>query len=440
MLKPDQIEPFKAGVTLKICAGHYNEDLRLYPRDKTPKSDHPPYPVTEEEIKDYWNKVATFGSSTVSAPIRATAPKPSHPRPSSDNLTKLKVHRGPGRPAKPRPQIVQYADLLGYDRESPLSPMYDWESGALAMSSATEKELFELDHSPVSSSAVSFHDAPTPASKQHQRNVAFRDSTTDEAEVSPSEEEHTISQLGKRKRPHLSLELSKIQPKRRQVRLESNLINVAEISTRTQPPLPSDKFVPNITLTFNLSNDPSMKYSLGIVADKDYDGDSYTSFRLRSEVIYVETDRDRFELSWSGSRPATLPTTPVGASTTRKDVMLDTYRWVRVLNPRQLDSSAMAQLDVPLPADYIEVIEDDLDWSEIEWGPNTIRVRSNEYRLRSIQFFKIRSLNNPNFGRDYDDLNDGADDEHDETSSLEEEDYFPDDIDVTPMLQLQSAR
>lgn len=449
MLKPDQIEQFKSGITLKICAGHYNEDLRLYPRDKTPKSDHPPYPVTEEEIKDYWSKVSTFSSSTVSAPIRATAPKPVRPKSSSDNLKRHKVHRGPGRPSKLHHPVVRCADVLDYNHAPAVSPMYDWESGVSALSSATDKELFELDHSPASHTYHDILESPAPAfgAKVHSALRSISSFQEMDGDSTPDEEEHynsssttTSPDLGKRKRPHLSLELSKLHSKRRRVHSEKER-NISSVDVCEARGLP-DKFVPNITLTFNLSNDPCMKYSLGIVADKDYECASYTSFRLRSEVIYVETDKERFELSWSGSRPATLPTTPVGASTTRKDVILDTYRWVRVLNPRRLDFAALAELDVPLPERFVEPVEDDLDWSEIEWGQNTIRIRGNEYHLRSIQFFKMRANSIPLFD-DYDNYHFADDEQEEEGRNVEEGDFFR-TLDAThssavSAVQLQSA-
>lgn len=439
MLKPAHIEQFKSGVTLKICAGHYNEDLRLYPRDKTPKSDHPPYPVTEEEKLDYWAKVAAFGSSTASAPIRATAPKPSAPsRGSSFTRKKSSVNKWNDedfdddddddedydedydegqmekktagkqtRHTKGHPSAAIRGAIITAPADAAMLNNIVLYSGGAAPADLTQdvwenllriavvEEDSELDHEIPLPKLHEPHGHPSqttkaaaaayltrPKVKTHRKNEPQKQNDREDEMSTLETEEFIAAKLGKRKRPHLALELSKLHAKRRRVHTEKDTISAAPESR------PSDKFVPNITLTFNLSNDPCMKYSLGIVADKDYECGSYTSFRLRREVIYVETDKERYELSWTGSRPATLPTTPVGAFTTRKDVMLDTYRWARVLNPRQLDVTAMSLLQVPLPNDCVEELELDLDWSEIEWGQNTIRVRGNEYSLRSIQFVK----------------------------------------------------
>lgn len=428
MLKPDHIAQYKSGVTLKICAGHYNEDLRLYPRDKTPKSDHPPYPVTDEEKRDYWAKVAAFSSSTSSAPIRATAPKPPAAvaaRSGSCKISKPTAERTddeekevrlskPKKPAHQRPlltkeqldaaarQVIDTPDgpvapividnyvLYPGDVPSDL-PQDVWET---LLKTSVIEEQEELDHEVSLPKFLEMRGYRLPPSQPFSRpraTIKRRPATQQEQDDTTETEAFIATKLGKRKPSCPALEISKLHAKRRRVHAQKD--GICGETTTTAGPADkslSDKFVPNITLTFNLSNDPCMKYSLGTVADKDYECASYTSFRLRSEVIYVETSTERYELSWTGSRPATLPTTPVGASTTRKDVMLDTYRWARVRDPRQLDAAVMSLLDVPLPDSFVEEIETDLDWSEIEWGPNSIRVRGVEYRLRSILFIRTR--------------------------------------------------
>ena len=55
------------------------------------------------------------------------------------------------------------------------------------------------------------------------------------------------------------------------------------------------RFLPNTTLVFNMSNEPCLKYSLNIVADQGVDMKTCTSFRLRNEVVFMESASERYD-------------------------------------------------------------------------------------------------------------------------------------------------
>ncbi|CAI5504841.1 unnamed protein product [Closterium sp. Naga37s-1] len=59
------------------------------------------------------------------------------------------------------------------------------------------------------------------------------------------------------------------------------------------------RFVQEVTLQYNLCNEPWLKYSMAIIADHGLKRPQFTSARLkRAEVLYLETATHRFELSY----------------------------------------------------------------------------------------------------------------------------------------------
>jgi hypothetical protein len=56
------------------------------------------------------------------------------------------------------------------------------------------------------------------------------------------------------------------------------------------PRRPWMPYVPQVTVLYNLCNEPWSKYSLGAVADRGLRPRQWTSVRLRAEVLLLETD------------------------------------------------------------------------------------------------------------------------------------------------------
>ncbi len=52
-----------------------------------------------------------------------------------------------------------------------------------------------------------------------------------------------------------------------------------------------------ITLQYNLCNEPWLKYTMTAVSDRGLKPSQWASARLHSEVLYLETHRQRYELS-----------------------------------------------------------------------------------------------------------------------------------------------
>lgn len=53
---------------------------------------------------------------------------------------------------------------------------------------------------------------------------------------------------------------------------------------------------------YSLTNSPALAYDLALLLDKGFEPAQWTSARLKDEVLYLETARDRYELRVDGSR------------------------------------------------------------------------------------------------------------------------------------------
>jgi len=143
-------------------------------------------------------------------------------------------------------------------------------------------------------------------------------------------------------------------------------------SLNPQTPGPGQSFVVPAAanmVVFNLSNEPCYKYSLALVADQGTEPSRWTSSRLRREALYLESRHRRFELARTGQKGE-----------------YDTYRLSQVPRASSMDRRAMEAKGVPLPAETVKVLHDDLDWEECTWGPCFLRVRGLEYPLVRLQF------------------------------------------------------
>jgi hypothetical protein len=123
-----------------------------------------------------------------------------------------------------------------------------------------------------------------------------------------------------------------------------------------------------VTIQYNLCNEPWMKYSISLVADQGFKKSLWTCARLRRDVLYLETQRKRFELSCVRG----------------KENEEDKFRWCVSKKPLPLDK--MREVGVPLPKAHVDVVDDDLRWDEINWGLNSLFVRGKEYHVSRIQF------------------------------------------------------
>ncbi|PSR88067.1 Transcriptional regulatory protein like [Actinidia chinensis var. chinensis] len=193
--------------------------------------------------------------------------------------------------------------------------------------------------------------------------------------------------------------------------LEPTLAPVAVERTMTTRAAASNalrqqRFVREVTIQYNLCNEPWIKYSLSIVADKGLKKPLYTSARLKKgEVLYLETHSCRYELCFTGERMVKASTSSQsrdmeieksqthnlhsangerGGAVDGDSILIDVFRWSRCKKP--LPQKLMLSIGIPLPLEHVEVLEENLDWEDIQWSQTGVFIAGKEFPLARVHF------------------------------------------------------
>ncbi|KAJ0962229.1 hypothetical protein J5N97_030057 [Dioscorea zingiberensis] len=171
--------------------------------------------------------------------------------------------------------------------------------------------------------------------------------------------------------------------------------------------LRQQRFVHEITIQYNLCNEPWLKYSISVVADKGLKKPLYTSARLKKgEVLYLETHFTRYELSFNGEKAVSCNGTIPGplqltegeqdklqnhASRVQhgdrnmdRENIIDVFRWSQCKKP--LPQNVMRSIGIPLPVEHLEVLEENLSWEDVQWSQTGVWVAGMEYVLARAHF------------------------------------------------------
>ncbi|KAK7278341.1 hypothetical protein RJT34_23369 [Clitoria ternatea] len=196
---------------------------------------------------------------------------------------------------------------------------------------------------------------------------------------------------------------SAIEPTLAPVAVERTMTTRAAASNA----LRQQKFVREVTIQYNLCNEPWIKYNISIVADKGLKKPLYTSARLKKgEVLYLETHFSRYELCFTGEKmgkatPATQlhepgadksqnhhhPHSANGEKNDCDNAVIDTFRWSRCKKP--LPQKVMRTIGIPLPLEHVEVLEENLDWEDIQWSQTGVWIAGKEYTLARVHFLSM---------------------------------------------------
>lgn len=114
------------------------------------------------------------------------------------------------------------------------------------------------------------------------------------------------------------------------------------------------------------------------IADRGLKQWQWTSARLHSEVLYLETARERYELSWTEEDMSTTQPGEPGR--------MDSYRWSKCRQP--LSQAAMKEIGAPLPLDAVTTMHAGLRWQDIKWGPQSVEVMGKKYAILRIHFMQ----------------------------------------------------
>ncbi|CAE6091563.1 unnamed protein product [Arabidopsis arenosa] len=171
--------------------------------------------------------------------------------------------------------------------------------------------------------------------------------------------------------------------------------------------LRQQRFVREVTIQYNLCNEPWIKYSISIVADKGLKKPLFTSARLKKgEVLYLETHSCRYELCFAGEKTIKAIQASQqqssheametdnnnksqnhltnGDKTDSDNSLIDVFRWSRCKKP--LPQKLMRSIGFPLPAEHIEVLEENLDWEDVQWSQTGVWIAGKEYTLARVHF------------------------------------------------------
>ncbi|KAI3980106.1 hypothetical protein MKX01_034712 [Papaver californicum] len=167
------------------------------------------------------------------------------------------------------------------------------------------------------------------------------------------------------------------------------------------------RFVREVTIQYNHCNEPWIKYSISIVADKGLKKPLYTSARLKKgEVLYLETLADRYELCFNGEKTVSaisyIPESDKEKHQShhnshasngernlaeRETVVIDGFRWSRC--KKILPQRVMRSIGIPLPIEHLEVLEESLDWEDVQWSQTGVWIAGKEYTLARVHFLSL---------------------------------------------------
>lgn len=153
------------------------------------------------------------------------------------------------------------------------------------------------------------------------------------------------------------------------------------------------RLIQEVTVQYNLCNEPWLKYSIAAVADQGFKRSQWTAARLRRESLYLETTTQRFELSYdgdddnndnnaggdgngNGNGGGGEGSASVGGE--------DKYRWARCKTPLPL--AIMRSLGIPLPAEHLAEVKTGLKWDDIKWGAASVDVAGSELNVVRLHF------------------------------------------------------
>lgn len=139
-------------------------------------------------------------------------------------------------------------------------------------------------------------------------------------------------------------------------------------------PAARHRLVQEITAVFNLANEPWIKYTPTAICDRGLKPHDWTSARLHTHVLYLESHTQRYELSRLGNNGE-------GGE--------EHFTLARCHRP--LQARVMRGLGVPLPPAEKEVLLAGVAWEELRWGLTTLVVRDITLEPIRVHFMPIEA-------------------------------------------------
>ena len=185
-------------------------------------------------------------------------------------------------------------------------------------------------------------------------------------------------------------------------------------------------------MQYNLCNEPWLKYGLSLVTDRGLDPKLWTSYRLRSEVLFLEGRTQRFELSRVPSLPAAATAAVAlvggGGGSGKLSSVPDRYCFKACTAP--LEGRQLRELGVPLQPPHVKDLSGPLEWEEFGFCTDGLMVQGNYYALERLCWMPTSTSGSESDASESD-AEDVGDDERG-ASSLEEDIEGKDELDDKP--------
>lgn len=133
------------------------------------------------------------------------------------------------------------------------------------------------------------------------------------------------------------------------------------------------RMMQEVTVQYNLVNEPWQKYSITSIADHGLKPSQWTSAKLQRHVLLVETNRERYEMS-------------LVEGTGENDPQGNMYRFAKCKTV--MTRPMLQQVGVPLAEEYVSVLEPALHWEEFQWSPSGVHVKGVFYPILRLHFFR----------------------------------------------------
>ena len=153
--------------------------------------------------------------------------------------------------------------------------------------------------------------------------------------------------------------------------------------------LADNMYYTEFNMVFNLSSEMWLAYSLPAICDKGRDFKDFTSYRLKKSVLYIETSNQRFEISLNFM------------DHNNDDYLFEeyeTYKVAEVLDPIPKDNDFMREEKVPLDDKYVKVIYNMVDWHDLLWGENCLKIK--DFEINGIKCFNYYQKLDENYDRE----------------------------------------
>ena len=170
------------------------------------------------------------------------------------------------------------------------------------------------------------------------------------------------------------------------------------------------KYIPECSVSFGDDESVWLHYSLWAVSDRAVDESSWCSARLRSELLRLEGRDGRFELKREprkGEKKGSVAAAAAAAANSSQLLHTSAVSYTAILTMKAAHSDfdtyswtaarkeAAAVLTVAGPASRrnggvssVDVVGG-LDWSELEWAPDGVRVRGREFKIDRVRWEKL---------------------------------------------------